>query len=727
MTLIYLYIEDYGILKQAEFNFSSCRRYHYDTEQQILEYSENKYPTLKDDFFSIDKDHRVIDCISAIIGRNASGKTSVAEVLAHLVSSPRPCTEYAVVWLSTDSKGRHVYKTYSNILINRISNDLDFNARVSHMLPTDQEQAKRSRVLENCYKSENNTESRVLSRTSQSYRDALASFDLFPFIKSDLTKSEQPAPFEVYHSRVFRKFDLELIYISNNYTPFGGVIPAYDGISNLSTSWLIKSDSETYRNPSARELAQLKTGDSVSHDKLELLRMVRLFQAMTSPSMLEATKKLCIARPTVVLVSLDGHEIQNIAQYFQASTMRKEKNDFEHTGQAKDFQELILNIYNHSQKWALRFFSAFLGNWMKYLVSRQIGSDVWEDEFRSLASEISLKFAPYNSTAEYESSFADYLKAALETPSSNALGRFLVKGKTFNDASVEPDKHLMNALMLFNYIEQHSSWQIIDNTIYFDLRNETLVSDFRYFVEIYFLSHTITHFVNFRFHPHLSAGEYSQYFLYSRLYQLLVVDNSSAVTSMLGRKIDKTPLILFFDEIEVTIHPDLQRQLISNVITFLEATFGHSEYYRYKFHVMFASHSPILLSDIPRTNVVFLKRDSDVTPPRASALSEEEIISKATFGANIHTLYKDSFFLGSGLIGAFALQTITRIVEELNGGSCSTDLLNVIKLIDEPLIRTSLEADYFSNVRHNRPSNEEQMLLDRLTEIRRNRGGNNHE
>jgi hypothetical protein len=552
-------------------------------------------------------------------------------------------------------------------------------------------------------------------------------FDLFPFIKSDLTKTEQPAFSEVYHSRVSCKFDAELIYISNNYTPFGGVIPAYDGINNLSTSWLIKSDSQTYRNQSTSESTQLKTGDSVNHDKLELLRMVRLFHDMTSPAMLEAAQKLCIPRPTVVIVTLDGHEIQNISQYLQSPTIRKDKTDSELTARAIVFQELILNIYNHSQKWALRFFSAFLGNWMKYLASNQIGSEIWEDEFKSFVSEIVFEFPKFDSTAEFDGRFTDYLKAALAPTGSNALGRFLVKGKTFKDASVDSDKNLMNALKLFNFIEQHSSWHIIDYTIYFDLRNDKLVSDFSNFVEIYFLTHTITHFVNFRFHPHLSAGEYSQYFLYSRLYQLLVLDNASVVKSMPVVKMKKSPLILFFDEIEVTIHPDLQRQLVSNVITFLESTFGHSKYYLYSFHVIFASHSPILLSDIPRTNVVFLNRDSNTTPPRVTALSDEAIATKATFGANIHTLYKDSFFLGGGLIGAFAFQTITRIVKELKDECCSTDLLNVIKLIDEPLIRTSLEADYFSNVRHNRPSDEEQMLLDRLTEIRRNRGGNSHE
>lgn len=725
MTLLYLYVENYGILKKAEFNFSSTHRFHYDPDKQMLLQTSNAFGAIRSDFFSIDKEHHVVDCISAIIGQNASGKTSVADVLAHIVSIPHPHTEYIVVWESTRATGIPTLNTYSHILLNRINNEDDFQARLIN-IQLERERTRISDLLKACYVRNNTDGYYTLNRTSPQYQDALNYCDLQPFIKVTLSTSEQPAFIDSLLSKPFRPFHPELIYISNNYTPFGGVIPSCSGISNLSTSWLIKADSATYRNPSTNESPQPKTADSDNHDKLELLRMVRLFHAMSAQNMNGVTRRLSISRPTVVLISTDGHEIQNIAQYLQAPTIRKDKTDIGLTALATAFQDIVFNIYTNSANWSHRCFAAFLGNWMKYLASNQIGSEIWEAEFESFISEFTNKFGPYNPTADYESQLSEYLRAAKELPGSNALSRFLVNGKTFKNASVDPDKHLMNVLNLLRHIEQHPSWRIVDKTLHCDLQSPDLVSDFMLFVDLYFSAHTITHFVNFRFHPHLSAGEYSQYFLYSRLYHLLVQDAASDATPTTHGK-PRKDFILFFDEIEVTIHPDLQRQLVSNVIVFLESTFGRSKHYAYKFHVIFASHSPILLSDIPRSHVAFLKREPDSTPPRATVLSDEEIKSNATFGANIHTLYKDSFFLESGLIGSFALDAITRAVKELKSGSCSTDLLNFIKIIDEPMIRTSLEADYFANIRKKQPGIEERMLRERLDEICTTSGGIHHE
>ena len=60
-------------------------------------------------------------------------------------------------------------------------------------------------------------------------------------------------------------------------------------------------------------------------------------------------------------------------------------------------------------------------------------------------------------------------------------------------------------------------------------------------------------------------------------------------------------------------------------------------------HVQIVTHSPYVLSDIPRTNVLALKKDE-----------EKPVAGLRTFGANIHDMLKDSFFLQGGSIGYFA-------------------------------------------------------------------------
>src|SRR5690606_9204622 len=65
------------------------------------------------------------------------------------------------------------------------------------------------------------------------------------------------------------------------------------------------------------------------------------------------------------------------------------------------------------------------------------------------------------------------------------------------------------------------------------------------------------------------------------------------------------------------------------------------------------THDPLTLSDMPRQNVVFLDKDA----------VGNTIISKGkkeTFGANIHDLLADSFFISDGLMGDFAKEKINK-------------------------------------------------------------------
>ncbi len=85
MKLLYLYIRDYGILKDIEFNFDSNYRYHFDKVTRELTQLPPENP-LPDDFFSINKkgNDRVVESISALIGNNGSGKTFVARYIDEL-------------------------------------------------------------------------------------------------------------------------------------------------------------------------------------------------------------------------------------------------------------------------------------------------------------------------------------------------------------------------------------------------------------------------------------------------------------------------------------------------------------------------------------------------------------------------------------------------------------------------------------------------------------------
>ena len=129
------------------------------------------------------------------------------------------------------------------------------------------------------------------------------------------------------------------------------------------------------------------------------------------------------------------------------------------------------------------------------------------------------------------------------------------------------------------------------------------------------------------------------------------------------------------------------------------------------FQIIITSHSPILISDIPRSNILFIeKRDgySRVCTP---------IRHKETFAANIHTLYNDSFFLEGVPIGDFAKCKIQEIYNRLNNAEISPEILKEIYRIGEPIIRGLLLKVYDSKRQNLAPNVRKQYLIEELKKI----------
>jgi hypothetical protein len=107
-----------------------------------------------------------------------------------------------------------------------------------------------------------------------------------------------------------------------------------------------------------------------------------------------------------------------------------------------------------------------------------------------------------------------------------------------------------------------------------------------------------------------------------------------------------------------------------------------------------ATHSPIILSDIPKEHVVVLNDSGSTVTP-----SDLDI---QTFGANIHSLYRNSFFLSNHMVGDFAYDKMDEVVNFLVDTNSPLDdaprMKAVIDLIGEPVIRTKLTAMYNSKI-----------------------------
>ncbi|MGV0830245.1 hypothetical protein ACTS9D_07040 [Empedobacter brevis] len=127
---------------------------------------------------------------------------------------------------------------------------------------------------------------------------------------------------------------------------------------------------------------------------------------------------------------------------------------------------------------------------------------------------------------------------------------------------------------------------------------------------------------------------------------------------------------IIFDEVELYFHPEYQKQFIFELIRHLK------KLKEFKFNIIFATHSPFILSDIPSQNV--LKLNEGLPIPDNDGIN--------SFGSNIHDLLADEFFLESGTIGKFAEESIKEMIvffHKLQLADLSNDTINLNILIKE--------------------------------------------
>lgn len=140
---------------------------------------------------------------------------------------------------------------------------------------------------------------------------------------------------------------------------------------------------------------------------------------------------------------------------------------------------------------------------------------------------------------------------------------------------------------------------------------------------------------------------------------------------------------VIFDEMDLYMHPDYQTMMIELLI---QVTEGLGLRHVKGVQFVCASHSPFIMSDVPRNNVLFLKDGEEYSTGR----------KMRTFAANIGDLLCDSFFMENGLIGEFSKNKILSLVdwlEEKTGqesGWSDEKAKAFIELVDDPFVSSQL-------------------------------------
>ncbi|MBR2179492.1 MAG: AAA family ATPase [Selenomonadaceae bacterium] len=185
----------------------------------------------------------------------------------------------------------------------------------------------------------------------------------------------------------------------------------------------------------------------------------------------------------------------------------------------------------------------------------------------------------------------------------------------------------------------------------------------------------------------MSSGEMELINLYATIYKgLSVWPNVSRETT--GRS-----CILLLDEPDCSFHPEWSRQLVSTLTTILNEP-PFSDYY---YQIIITTHSPIILSDIPRQHIHCCERRDD----------KKISFRLAEFGfmSNINDIMKESFFI-TFPCGEFSKQYVDKLLKKLDEfekkftatdnkftdiSTFYEELLRQSEIIDEPIVRNHIQ------------------------------------
>ena len=620
---MYLWVKNYKCIKDQEFNFSSEVEFHFDMKNLSLSQISKEEAFSGNRFFSRKDRLKNIDNISVITGENGSGKSTIASILFNFLVDSQPDESLLI----TKEDGEYIL----------------YNYHVPIEL-TDQERIRmgNEREFNEFYQQDGDFYIRfnhepLRSIFIEAYR-GLSPED----IRQKLTinagdiKQAQYGPYNKFQNTHF-------IYYSPQFTNVYN-LPHPDWSHDISTTCLIEEDVRFFDNLKSMDYKTNPTDKITAHTLRDYHRLAN-FLARADKKFVERIRSYF---PRGFNISIDFERINRITEESENTSIDP---------LIKKVEELLskkippFSTYSKKHQFICGLVRA-------YLVSI----------IRSLSNNIR------NPLADLLSEFISGLPASL-------LGKpieiwYGIYGFIRGERIIYEKFDFFDKLLKIIDVLPDTSFVGESPNIYIrfsKLYESANLDNFLEVISLYGDSIILDPYFNLYMYPKISSGEYSLLIVFSRLYDLLTQEKESNY-------------LLFFDEIEVTLHPELQRTIIDLLIEFFNLHFSEKQ-----FQLIFATHSPMLLSDVPTGNAIFLNKDSN-------GKTQAESIPANTFGANIHSLYRNNFYLKDGVMGKFAESLINGIIEKINSEQdLSNNDLFIISQIGEPILKQSIEQILNSN------------------------------
>lgn len=179
-----------------------------------------------------------------------------------------------------------------------------------------------------------------------------------------------------------------------------------------------------------------------------------------------------------------------------------------------------------------------------------------------------------------------------------------------------------------------------------------------------------------------------------------LLDTSLDLIYTLTYKTSYKHQIILFDEVDAYLHPIWSKELINSFLNIISKCSSKINS-KLHLHLVFTSHSPFILSDLQKENIIFLKDGKQEKPFKDN---------EQTFGANIHTLLSHGFFMENGLMGEFAKDKIQSVINFLNNKESNIkskeEALKIIQIIGEPFLKYKLEEQFHEKFSSKQIKNE---------------------
>ncbi|MBN9283173.1 MULTISPECIES: AAA family ATPase [unclassified Flavobacterium] len=595
MEILYVYIDDYKILKEANVNFGSEYFFNYSKETNLLTYKKNE--TFIEGFYNIDyNSESKIKNLCYLVGNNGAGKSTVLEFIRE-----------------NFSKGLNIRD--ETIVI---------------------------------YKKEN--ELHCISTIKFKQEVAL----IKPDFTEILSKPEDQMGFDFgYDKRGLE--DLDIIFFSNIFD--GKISSKRKGLHDISTNCLVVDDHDFYVK---QKLIEKDTDTLSIHFSQEVYRQFNFL----SSELREKFHLFKIPEYLFLKVEINSKSIDSF-EFSDKKTNRI------YTSYKSDLLGHILELKSDINDSLKCFISLIVLNLIKEISSSNHPESGFEMDFYPNTS--------LNQDSNFDLVIQEYLKSI-----KKQLGKLIYRIPRI-ESLLEKNASLIefifqNKESLINYYPDKSK-----PLFFISIKSEDTIKNF---FKLYNDSVTINPYVFFNFEG-FSSGERSILNIFSRFYDLVVQDEKFQNLS--------NEILILMDEPDLYLHPTWQKKLNKFLIEFLPIIFKERN-----LQIIITSNSPLPLTDVLSNNVVFLRSNESGDEKVKKQIEIKDNLDNyiPTFGQNIYSLFKESFFLEQGLMGDFVNLKLNELADFLNKDNIENEFwkknsLTVINNIGEPIIRNSFRQLYF--------------------------------